>query len=255
MLKSLKITYWLLIASIVALFVFEPAFAASVLHHSDTLLPFALVGMASSAISAQGSTLQVSTGTGAAKNITGLALGFPTIVTSAAHGFNNGDVVTFAALTGNTTLNGQTLTVRNVTVNTFAVNVDTTGGAAWVSGGTATPVQWTKIANVKTFSGFDGSSSELDVTNLDSVAKEFEIGLVDPGQFTAEVDEDDLDAGQLALLAAQSASALKTFKLTFPNGRTATFSGYVKKIGTQGAVDAVVKRAIDIRVSGVITRA
>lgn len=255
MLKSLKVTYWLIIACIAALFVFEPAFAQSLLHHNDTLVPFAMVGMASTAISAQGSTLQVATGTGSAKNITGLALGFPTIVTSAAHGLNNGDVVTFASLAGNTTLNGLTAVVKNKTTNTFAVDIDTTGGSAWTSGGTATPVAWTKVANVKTFSGFDGSSSELDVTNLDSTAKEFEIGLQDPGQFTVEVDEDDTDAGQQALLAAQAASTQKQFKLTFPNAKTATFNGYVKKVGTQGGVDAVVKRAIDIRITGSITRA
>ncbi|MDQ5878867.1 MAG: hypothetical protein QG638_1601, partial [Pseudomonadota bacterium] len=35
----------------------------------------------STAISAQGSTLQISTGTGGAKTITGIAVGSPTIIT------------------------------------------------------------------------------------------------------------------------------------------------------------------------------
>jgi hypothetical protein len=106
----------------------------------------------STAILANGTLIQIATGTGGAKTVTGLALGFPTIVTSAAHGLNNGDVVTFAALAGNTTLNGLTLSIKNVTTNTFAVDVNTTGGAAWTSGGTATPVTFSTIGNAKSFS-------------------------------------------------------------------------------------------------------
>ena len=52
--------------------------------------------MASSAISAQGSVLAIGTGTGSAVTITGVAVGNPTIITAAAHGFNNGDVITLA---------------------------------------------------------------------------------------------------------------------------------------------------------------
>ena len=73
--------------------------------------------MPSTAISAQGSIVQIATGSGGAKTITGVAVGNPTILTSAAHGFSNGDVVTFAALTGADAalLNGQTLVVRDKT--------------------------------------------------------------------------------------------------------------------------------------------
>ncbi|MEO6147016.1 MAG: phage tail tube protein [Sulfuriferula sp.] len=209
--------------------------------------------MASTAISAQGSILQIGTTTGVAKNVTGLQLGNPTVVLSTAHGFANGDVVTFAAIVGNLTLNGLTAVVRNVTTNSYAVDVDTTGGAAWVSGGTATPVTWTKISNVRDYAGFDGQASELDKTNLDSTAKEFALGLVDPGQLNVNVDRDQTDAGQLAVEAARVSGAIKNFKLTLPNTKTATFTGYVKKFGAQGGVDALFKAAIDIRISGAVT--
>lgn len=209
--------------------------------------------MASSAISAQGSILQVNNSTGTAKNVSGLALGFPTIVTASAHGFANGDVVTFASLGGNTTLNGQTVVIKNVTNNTFAVDVDTTGGSSWTSGGTATPATWTQVKNLKSFSGFDGSASELDKTNLDSTAKEIGMGLIDNGNFTVEIDVDRADAGQAALRSAQVAGAIKTFKLTLPNSKTATFTGYVKKFSEQGGVDAIVKGSVDLRISGAVT--
>lgn len=207
--------------------------------------------MTSTAISAQGSTLSVSGGAGAAKPITGLALGYPTIITSAAHGFSNGDIETFAALAGNTVLNGVTAVIKNVTANTYAVDVDTTGGAAYTNGGTATPVAWTPIGNLNNFKGFDGQANEIDKTNLSSVAKEFMLGLQDFGHFTFDVDKDFTDPGQLACDAAKRAGTLKQFKLAAPNGKTATFSAYVKNSPLDGGVDQLLKTTgISLRISG-----
>lgn len=210
--------------------------------------------MASTAISAQGSVLNIAGSAGTAKNITGLALGFPTIVTSAAHGFANGDIVTFAALTGNTTLNGQTAVIRNVTTNTFAVDIDTTGGAAYVSGGTATPTTWTAIGNLHSFKGFDGQAGEIDRTNLASVAKEFVLGLQDFGHFTFDVHRDFADPGQIAIDSAKRAGTVKSFKLTLPNGKAATFSGFVKNSPLDGGVDQILMTAgVSIRITGDVT--
>lgn len=211
--------------------------------------------MASSAISAQGSVLKIGTGTGGAKTITGVAVGNPTIFTSTAHGLNNGDVVTFASLTGTNaaTFNGLTFSVRNVTANTFAIHLDTTGQTITAGSGTATPVTFTAIANMKDFSGFDGSASEIDVTNLDSTAKEFRLGLTDPGQFTINIDYDNTNAGHVALRAKQASGVLSNFSLTLPNTNVVTFNGFVKKFSLAGGVDAVAKTSCDIRISGAIT--
>lgn len=211
--------------------------------------------MTSSAISAQGSVLAIGTGTGSAKNITGVQVGNPTILQSTAHGFNNGDVVTLAGLTGTDAalLNGLTVTVRYATTNTLAVNIDTTGKTITAGSGTATPVAFTQIANIKDFSGFDGSASEIDVTNLSSAAKEFRLGLVDPGQFTINIDYDPTNPGHIALRARQVSGVLSNFQLTLPNLSVITFSGYVKKFSLAGGVDAVAKTAVDIRISGAVT--
>lgn len=210
--------------------------------------------MASTAISAQGSTFQVSTGTGIGKTITVAAVGNPTILTSSAHGFSNGDVVAIAGVTGADAalLNGLSFVVQSKTINTFALAVDTTGKTITASG-TATPNTYTSVANINTFSGFDGQASEIDATNLGSTAKEFLIGIPDSGQFMVEVDQDFSDNGQNALRAAQTASASKNFKLNLPNGKVASFTGFVKKISTAGGVDAVIKSSVDIRISGAIT--
>lgn len=208
--------------------------------------------MPSTAISAQGSKLEVSGTTGAAKTITGVAVGFPTIITSAAHALTNGDVVTLAGLTGAdaATLNGQTVVVKNVTANTFAVEVNTVGKTI-TAAGTATPVTWTKIENLISFNGFDGQASELDVTDLDSTAKEFMLGLQDWGSFTFDVNKDFNDAGQQAVDAAKRAGTKRSYKLTLPNGKTKTFDAYCKNSPLEGGVDQVLKTSgVTLRITG-----
>ena len=116
---------------------------------------------------------------------------------------------------------------------------------------TVTP-SLTAIGNIKTFTGFDGSSSEIDVTNLNSTAKEYRLGLEDNGQFAIELDRDFADAGQTALLAARDAQTGKSFKLVLPNGENATFTGFVKKFSMAGGVDQIVKGSADIRISGAV---
>jgi hypothetical protein len=209
--------------------------------------------MPSSAISAQGSTFQVNTATAGAKTITAVALGNPTIFTSAAHGMQDGDVGAIAALVGTiASLNGTSWVVSAHTTNTFAINFDSTG-LAYTSGGTFTPQTWTTIANVKTFTGPDGAATVIDVSNLLSAAKEKRMGLPDEGNFTIEIDMDTLDPGQLAMMTARSNQTQKQFKLTLPNTSTATFSGYVTKIAASGGVDAVLKRSVEMAITGAVT--
>ncbi|WP_225869898.1 phage tail tube protein [Glaciimonas sp. PCH181] len=198
--------------------------------------------------------MSIGTGTGGAKNITAIALGNPTILTITAHGFNNGDVETLAGLAGADAalLNGLNFTVKNKTTNTIAIDADTTGKTI-TAAGTATPVTFTPIGNLKDFSGFDGSASEIDRTNMSSVAKEFLLGITDPGQFSINIDYDGSNAGHIALRSKQGSGVISNFQLTLPNTSVITFTGFVKKFSLAGGVDALVKTAVDIRISGPVS--
>lgn len=205
--------------------------------------------MTTTAISAQGSTFKVGTGTGSAKSITGAVRGYPTIVTSVAHGFVNGDVVTIAGSTAPAGLNG-TFVVKNATADTFAIELDTTGGSAFAGTVTATPVTFTKISNLQTFKGFDGKVNKLDGTNLDSVAKEWLAGLQDNGSFAFDLHVDMADAGQTALRSFLAARTNNPFKLTLPNGRTATFNAFVESFPIDGGVDKIITASVSLVISG-----
>lgn len=133
-----------------------------------------------------------------------------------------------------------------------AVSAQGTTFAIDTGGGSPT---WSSIANIKDFSGLDGSAGEIDVTNLASSAKEFRLGLVDNGQFSFNLDTDLTDAGQAALRTHWLAGSVASFKLTLP-GTTMhifAFSGYVRKFTIAGGVDAVVKSSCEIKISGAVT--
>lgn len=112
----------------------------------------------------------------------------------------------------------------------------------------------TAIKNIKSFSGFDGEAGEIDVTNLDSTAKEYRAGLQDFGSFSLEWNPDYADAGQNDMRSAQASGAVKTFLLTLPNGTTAQFAGIVKNASSiSGGVDAVLDGSVSIKITGSVT--
>jgi hypothetical protein len=207
--------------------------------------------MSNTAISAQGSKLEVATGSGAPITITAIAEGNPSILTSAAHGLVLGDVATISGSTGPVGLNA-TFPVIAKTVNTFAIPLDTTGGTAFAGTTIATPVAWTKIGNLKTIKGFDGKVAKLDATNLSSIAKEYIPGLSDPGQFTFDVDLDVIDPGQVALRNNLATAAIVSFRLTLPNAHTATFLAYVETFPWDGGVDKIVSGNVNLIITGPI---
>lgn len=213
--------------------------------------------MTSTAISAQGSILQISSTAGSAKTISAVTVGNPTILTMTAHGLALGDLGAIAGLTGADAalLNGLSLVAAYVTTNTIAVSVDTTGKTITAGSGTFTPNTWATIGNVKSFSGIDGKAAEIDVSTLSSAAVEIIMGLPDNGSFSFDFDRDNSDNGQTKCRLAKDATTVKAFKLTLPDTHTATWSGYVVQWPISGGVNQTVKGTGMIRITGPVTYA
>jgi hypothetical protein len=114
------------------------------------------------------------------------------------------------------------------------------------------PEIWTPVKNVISFSGFDGSASEIEVTDLSSTAKEFRLGIADHGKFQFDLNIDRDDPGQQACEAARLSGAVTQFKLTLPDGKAAVFSALVKTTPLQGGVDAVLKGSVETRITGAV---
>lgn len=73
----------------------------------------------------------------AAKTITGATAANPVVITAAAHGYSNGDLVKLDRIAGTVELNDRWFPVTVLTVNTFSVPVDGTSYTAYTSGGRA----------------------------------------------------------------------------------------------------------------------
>lgn len=108
---------------------------------------------------------------------------------------------------------------------------------------------WTLIKNVYEFSGFDGAASDIDVTDLQSDAKEYRAGLQDWDSVTMGININMKDESHQALLAAKKSGAVKEFKTELSDGTTMEFSGYVKNFPIQIAVDSVYKGSVQVKIS------
>lgn len=111
------------------------------------------------------------------------------------------------------------------------------------------------IAEITNFDGPGGSASEIDVTSLDSTAREFLMGLKDEGQFTFGCNLVPGDTAQSGLRDDRDNRTLRNFKivLTDASNTTLTFSAYVMTFSISGAVDDKIGASVTLRISGAVT--
>lgn len=112
---------------------------------------------------------------------------------------------------------------------------------------------WTRVKNIKSFTGFDGTSTEIDKTDLDSDGKEVELGLPDWGNFSLDANINYDDPGQSAMQDAYLARSAKQYRLTLPNGMAKQFDAFVKSFPLAGGVDALMTGTIALRITGTVT--
>lgn len=205
------------------------------------------------AVSSQGTRffIQNIVGVGTAKTITGISKANPAVVTATVHGLATGDVVALAAIVGMVELNGTEAPIKVLTANTFElVGVNSTDYTAWTSGGTATPFTFVESEQHKSYNFDDPGAAEQDVTTMVSDEKEFDIGLPDPGTFTADMHFVETDLAHIELETARSDGLPRWFKIKKRNGYFKIFYGSVKSFNDSGAVDGRNTGSLSVRVSG-----
>jgi len=119
-----------------------------------------------------------------------------------------------------------------------------------VSDGAATPA-FVDLCEIKTFNGFDGQASEIDVTTLCSEAKETRLGLQDFGGFTFEMNYVPDDPAQMIMQDLKAAGMPGDFKLLLPAPHGSwDFTAYVKSFPIAGGVDGVLTSSVALRITG-----
>jgi hypothetical protein len=113
-------------------------------------------------------------------------------------------------------------------------NAIETQGFYFRIGNEDSPLTYTEVKEVTSFTGFDGQAAEIDVTHLQSTAKEFLMGLQDFGTFSIECNYLPADSGQDKMRAAKTSREIQDFRVEFSDASTATFQGYVTSAPVSG---------------------
>jgi hypothetical protein len=120
-----------------------------------------------------------------------------------------------------------------------------------VGAGTATP-----IGQAVSWSGPRFDRNEIDTTHLASTAKEYLLGLKDPGEFTIDVNFDLSDPGQSLVWDQLDVTAPAHFTATFPSTPATgfTFDALVKGFESSGNADDKIDGTITLRITGPVVR-
>ena len=124
-------------------------------------------------------------------------------------------------------------------------------------GDAASPEVYTTIPEVVNIQGPGGQANEIDVTDLNSTAKEFRMGLQDEGSITMDILYIPGNAVHAGLRSDRAAQTLRNFRITFTDSpqTTWTFGAFVLGFEISNAVDDVTKASVTLRVSGSVTEA
>lgn len=207
------------------------------------------------AIKSQTANLSVSTASAATKTITGITNANPAVVTSTSHGYTQGQIITISGVVGMPQINPTggfgVFVVDTPTTNNFNLKgVDSTLYGTYASGGVASLQTMLSVGAVTNLLGFDGTATEIDVTNLQSTAKEYLIGLQDFGNVTMTVWLVS-DAGQVKLRSLKTAAAAAAFTISLSDGSVAAFAALCKQFSFDaGGPDSAVKGNVTLRVTG-----
>lgn len=125
--------------------------------------------------------------------------------------------------------------------STGAVSTSTAGGAY--------------IGQVVGFNGPSFSSPVIDITNLNSSAKEKLVGIYDAGQIQLDLLYQATVVGQVNMLADLAAGAIKNWCIALSDSSTSRMlgNGYITAFNIQAAVDDAVKASVTIEISGGVT--
>lgn len=117
-------------------------------------------------------------------------------------------------------------------------------------GDTASPPVFTQVKELVSFNAFDGQAQTIDVTSMDSTAKEYLMGLPDNGGFTGEFNFLPKDPGHQAMRAAKKLRQKRRFEFEMSDGSLYEFEAFVMSSPISGGTDAKVDGSFALLVTG-----
>lgn len=131
----------------------------------------------------------------------------------------------------------------------------TTQQTVLAKGDTASPIAYTAIGQVTSISGPNSTRGEIDVTTMDSTAKEYNLALLDHGTLEASLVFDERLAEHAALRTDFNANTVRPWRIT-DNGspqKLYTFNGRIQSLPLDFSTDEVVRVNMTIRITGAVS--
>lgn len=202
-----------------------------------------------------GTTFQVLTGFldgSSSIAITAITQANPPVVTAAAHGLADGDVVKIVGVVGMTELNDEIFVVQNVDTNTFELaDVSASAYGAYVSGGSVQEAVFSNFCELTNHNRQGGTSPEIPATSACSTAQEFEIGLPDYGTTQIDYNFAPRTAVQLAVQEFYDSGEKMATRITLPkSGGTMVQLGYIQQTSENAGVGGLWAGSLTMRNTG-----
>jgi hypothetical protein len=167
-----------------------------------------------------GTIFALATAFATAKSVSGISNATTAVVTSAAHGFANGDVIVLTSGWGR--LNNRAFEVKNAATNTFEIKADTSDTNFYPAGSgggsckkVSTLVQQSRVMNPQTSGGdpktvsFKFIDSDVDFSINDGF---------NATNYSWDLDDDDTTPGYAAARALTDTQIDTVLKMTMRNG-------------------------------------
>jgi hypothetical protein len=120
--------------------------------------------------------------------------------------------------------------------------------------GSGSPITFTAIKEINSFSGPGGAGQVIDVTDLSSDAIEKIMGLHDEGQLSFDINFIPSDEQHVLLRTLRSTKAKGVFQISFTDTPATVweFTVFVTGFSVSGGVNAPIKASVTIEISGEI---
>lgn len=173
-------------------------------------------------------TVEVENTLAVADTATAITKANPGVVTAAAHGMSNGEIVVFDISAGMVELDGQAVRIANVATDTFELEgLDTTDYSTFTAGDFQTVSAWHTMSNAQSVSMPNPTPEEIDITTLIDKVKQKAYGLPEaPDGSIAALYDPELAATQ-EIRTATKANEDRVFRITWAGGQTTVFNALV----------------------------
>jgi hypothetical protein len=128
-------------------------------------------------------------------------------------------------------------------------------GTAFARGDGASPEAFTAVGDVTSLNGPNITKDEIEVTALDSTAKEFLGALDDPGEITLELNWNPQDTEHVNLRTDAEGSTARNYRITWSDlsSTNVTFSAEVMEFSITAEANDAVKASVRLKINGALT--